>query len=307
MKRLSSPLASVGLLAMTALAGCSGDPRIPVEDRFSESVTGAPGVVLIDDMEDGSQYLISDNGRTGLWYVYNDASLNSTQEPAIGFPMYRVLSADGTPLPGAAVAPRPCGAGPTTPFFAGEENCAFVARSWGTGQRGWGAGVGLDLNGEGGLKNPINASAFGGIGFFAIGNVRGGDLRVNVQDVRTTPESAKAADRRAIPHCDPADLTRRCNDHYGRPVKITTAWQWIEIPFACMTSGGWGFPAVGGAPGDNQLRTSDIVGIQFQISGPDPADTGMLPAGAMIMPFDFSIDNLAFLDKSRVANPPVCP
>jgi hypothetical protein len=307
MIRLSSPLTSVGLIAMTALAACSGDPRIPVGDRFSESVTGVPGVVLIDDMEDGSQYLLSDHDRTGLWYVYNDASLNSTQEPAIGFPMYRVLLPDGSAVPGAAVPPRPCGAGATTPFFAGEEDCAFVARTWGTGQRGWGAGVGLDLNGEGGFKNPFDASNFGGIGFFAMGNVRGGDLRVNVQDVRTTPESAGAADRRAIPRCDAADPARRCNDHYGRGVKITTAWQWIEIPFSCMTSGGWGFPATGGAPADNQLRTSDIVGIQFQITGPDPADTGMLPAGAMIMPFDFSIDNLSFLDKSRVANPPVCP
>jgi hypothetical protein len=307
MKRLSPPLASVGLFALTALAGCSDDPRIPVGDRFSESVTGVPGVVVIDDMEDGTQYLLSDDGRTGLWYVYNDLSVGSSQEPAVGFPMHRVLLTDGQAVPASPVPPRPCGAGATTPFFAGEEDCAFVARTWGTGQRGWGAGMGLDLNGEGGLKNPFNASEFGGIGFFAMGNVRGGDLRVNIQDVRTTPESALAADRRGIPRCDAADPTRRCNDHYGRALKITPSWQWIEIPFSCMTSGGWGFPATGGEPSQNALRTSDIVGIQFQITGPDPADTGTLPPGAMIMPFDLAIDNLSFLESSRIANPPVCP
>jgi hypothetical protein len=307
MIRFYHPLAATGCLTLVVLSGCSDAQRVPDGDRFSQSVTGIPGVVLIDDMEDGSQYLLSDDGRTGLWYTYNDASINAVQEPSLGFPMYRVLLDDGTQVPGGAVPPRPCGGGTQAPFFASEtlDDCAFVARTWGTGQRGWGAGMGLDLNGEGGAKNPYDASTFGGIGFFARGTVRGNSLRVNVQDARTTPESATAADRDLIDRCESVYAangmpTGRCNDHFGTVVNITPEWTWIEIPFGCMTSGGWGFP------GSGALLTSAVVGVQFQIQGQDPADTGMPAMGSTVLPFDFAIDNLSFLEASRT-NPTACP
>jgi hypothetical protein len=315
MKRPSPTLASVGLGAIIALAGCSDDPRISDGERFSDVTTGVPGVVLIDNMEDGSQYLLSDDGRVGLWYVYSDESLGSSQQPLQGFPMYRILDDGGQPIPGAAVPPRPCGRTEQTPFFEGEgpEDCAFVARTWGTGQRGWGAGMGLDLNGEGGIKNPFDASAYGGIGFYARGNVRNGALRVNVQDIRTTPESAEAADRRIADgrvegRCDDSP-TKRCNDHFGYGVGIGAEWEWIQVPFSCMASGNWGYPAQGG--GVNELLASGVVGIQFQIQGPDLDDNGApdMVAGMPLAPmaFDFAIDNLSFLDKSLVELQPGCP
>ncbi|HTV23622.1 MAG TPA: hypothetical protein VMG12_33260 [Polyangiaceae bacterium] len=291
--------------ALVALAGCSDPERVPDGERFTLAETGIPGVALIDDMEDGSQYLLSDNGMTGLWYTYNDASLNAVQEPSLGFPMYRILRDDGSAQPGSVIPPRPCGpAAVETPFFASEttDDCRFVARSWGTGQRGWGAGMGLDLNGEAGEKNPYDASAYAGIGFFAYGSMRGNALRVNIQDVRTTPESAQAADRAGIARCTDT-ATSRCNDHFGTSVAVPPgAWKWIEIPFACMTPGGWGFPG-GGAP----FLANAVVGIQFQIQGQDPADTGMPAMGSTIQPFDIAIDNLSFLEPGRVATPPVCP
>jgi hypothetical protein len=303
----AAPRFAVGVcIALGVLAGCSDPERIPDGKRFSSEVTGQPGVVLIDDMEDGTQYLLSDDGLNGLWYIYNDASLNAVQEPSLGFPMYRILRDDGTPLPGSAVPPRPCGATPQTPFFAGEspDECAFVARSWGTGQRGWGAGVGLDLNGEAGVKNPYNASGYYGIGFYIIGNVRNSTLRVNVQDARTTPEAAVAADRRFIERCESFTAagvpTGRCNDHFGRNVPVTSTWTWVEIPFACMAPGNWGYPGTAGGP-----LPSAVVGVQFQITGADPADTGT-PVDPVQL-FDFAIDNLSFLDASKATVPPVCP
>jgi hypothetical protein len=255
-------------------------------------------------MEDGTQYILSDDGRVGLWYTYNDMSPTGTQEPANGFQMYRTRLPDGEPNPASEVPPRDCGGGVEAPFFAAEESCAFVARTAGNGQRGWGAGIGVDLNGEGGAKNPIDASEFGGIGFFVQGNVRGGRMRVNVQDVRTTPESALAADRRGIARCTD-ELTRRCNDHYGFGVTGVRpdAWRWVAIPFYCMTAGGWGYPGNSGMPEENRLRRDAIVGIQFQVEGADPADTGM-PSG-MVQPFDFAIDNLAFLRNVSENTP--CP
>jgi hypothetical protein len=300
----TTPMALRGLASavVVAVAGCSDPARVPDGERFSSAQTGIPGVVLIDDMEDGQQYLLSDNGMTGLWYTYNDASLNAVQEPSLGFPMYRVLRDDGSQASDVP-PPRPCGGGPEAPFFASEtsDECRFVARTWGTGQRGWGAGMGLDLNGEAGQKNPFDASGFAGIGFYAYGDVRNNFLRVNVQDVRTTPESAEAADRAGIPRCTD-EPTARCNDHFGTAVQVTPSWRWIEIPFACMSTGNWGFPG-GAAP----FLPSGVVGIQFQIQGQDPADSGMPMPGSMIEPFDFAIDNLAFLEPGRVATPPVCP
>lgn len=303
MNRVFQPIAASACVASIALAGCSDAERIPDGARFSQSVTNVPGAVLIDDMEDGSQYILSDDGNVGLWYIYNDGSLNSVQEPVIGFPMYQIAQDDGSPYPGTVWPPRPCGGGAEAPFFAGEtpEECKFVARTSGTGQRGWGAGVGVDLNGEGGAKNPLNASGYGGIGFFVIGNVRGDSMRVNVQDVRTTPESAPAADRRQIARCT-GEIGSRCNDHFGALIQVTPTWRWVEIPFSCMTPGGWGYPGMG-AP----FLSSAVVGIQFQIAGPDSADTGMPVLSSEIEPFDFAIDNLSFLDASRAGACPAAP
>jgi hypothetical protein len=290
------------LSALAAVVGCGGEERVADGEHFQD-------VDIIDNMEDGTQYILSDDGRIGLWYTYNDASPSGTQEPALGFPMYRTRRPDGSADPSSQVIPRDCGSGP----FFGEQECAFVARTWGTGQRGWGAGMGVDLNGEGGAKNPIDASMYGGIGFFVIGDVRNNRIRVNIQDVRTTPESAAAADRRGIARCESylptGAATGRCNDHYGTLVNNVdkSAWHWVTIPFHCMQAGGWGYPsspASNGLPSDNVLRRDAIVGIQFQIEGADPTDSGA--TGGTVQLFDFSIDNLSFLDKNLVNDDTSC-
>ena len=297
-------------VAAGSVIGCSGDERVADGAHF-------PGVELIDNMEDGQQYILSDDGRVGLWYTYNDASPGGTQQPAEGFPMYRTRKPNGDPDSSSQVPARECGGAQST-FFPNETECSFVARTWGTGQRGWGAGMGVDLNGEGGIKNPYDASKYGGIGFFAIGNIRPntpqqGQLRVNVQDVRTTPESAAAADRRGITRCESylpdGSRTGRCNDHYGALVSgiVSNEWRWFTIPFHCMAASNFGYPQAansGGQPSDNVLRRDVAVGIQFQVPGADPSDTGM--TGGMVLPFDFSIDNLAFLDQSLVNDSTSC-
>lgn len=297
------PMALALALGAT-LAACGGTERVPDGDHF-------PGVSMIDNMEDGTQYILADNGRIGLWYTYNDATPAATQEPSQGFPMYQTSSADGARLPQSEVIPRACGGAGTAaaPLFAGETTCEFVARTWGSGLLGWGAGMGADLKGDGGQKNPIDASMYGGIGFFAIGAVPSNSLRVNLQDVRTTPEAAVAADDDGIPRCEETlptgATTGRCNDHYGSPVTLSAnAWQWYQIPFHCMKSGGWGYPASGGDPSQNQVMRSRVVGIQFQIQGPDPGGTGTPTGGAAS--FDFSIDNLSFLDTSVVSDTTPC-
>ncbi|MET0411646.1 MAG: hypothetical protein ABW217_10130 [Polyangiaceae bacterium] len=286
-------LFGVCVLALSA-AACSDDPRIPDGNHY-------PGLVVIDDMEDGQQNILSDSGRVGIWYIYSDETDGSTQEPAIGFPMWQ----NGLePVP-----PRPCGpaAAPLTgarQYFNSETSCKYVARTWGTGQIGFGAGVGIDLNGEGGVKNPINASAFRGIGFFIRGSARNNTVRMNVQDIQTTPESAAAARRRGVAACgelaplcdDPANAANpactvapvTCNAHYGIDITDLSAnWAWKEFTFEQLAQafGGNGSP----------IRRDAIVGIQFQVLGADGDANPTMGMLSPIIPFDFAIDNLSFL------------
>jgi hypothetical protein len=278
-------------LALSA-AACSDDPRIPDGNHY-------PGLVVIDDMEDGQQNILSDSGRVGIWYIYSDETDGSTQEPSLGFPMWQ----NGVDQPA-----RPCGpnAAPLTngrAYFNTETSCKYVARTYGTGQIGFGAGVGVDLNGEGGVKNPIDASAFRGIGFFIRGTARANTVRVNVQDIQTTPESAAAARRRGVAACDelaplcdnPANATNPactivpipCNAHFGFPVTISENWSWQEITFDQMTQ-------AFGSNGSPLLRSA-VVGIQFQVQGADGDANPTMGMLSPIEPFDFSIDNLSFL------------
>src|SRR5688572_25794626 len=102
---------SLGVLSLALpLAGCGGDERIPDSYVY-------PGVVLIDDMEDGEQNILTDSGRIGIWYIYSDETLGATQDPAIGFPMWPNLS--------SVQPPRTCPvtAGPAAAYFAGETSC----------------------------------------------------------------------------------------------------------------------------------------------------------------------------------------
>jgi hypothetical protein len=65
----------------------------------------------------------------------------------------------------------------------------------------------------------------------------------------------------------------------------------------------FGYPM---AMGDSsEVLTSAVVGVQFQITGADPADTGM--PMTPVEPFDFSIDNLSFLEPGTIAADYQCP
>ncbi len=283
----------LGLVASFCLSmGCSDDQRLSQGRKYSLESLGRPGVVLIDDMEDGNQYIISDDGFNGLWYIYNDESSGSTQQPELGFPMT---------INGAAGPARPCrGFLQSTPFFASETECNYVAHTSGGGQLGWGAGIGLDLNGDGGAKNPVDASMFAGIAFFARGNTRNATLRVKIQDASSTPESAAAADARGIPRCNPP-ATAPCADHFGFNItNLSNEWQWYAVPWEAMETENYGFldssyfPVhEGGAP--IGFHTEALVGIQFQVQGADPADTGM--PTQPVEDFEFSIDNLGFVES----------
>lgn len=266
-----------GVLAAGAAGwavGCSGDPRLPEGAYYSEANAGVPGVVLIDDMEDGNQNILSDDGLRGLWYIYNDGTPDSTQEPSSAFRMTLGVEAGGPE--------RPCGATQETPFFAPEQQCLYVARTYGAGHTVWGAGLALDLKGDGGVKYPYNASRFCGVGFYARGDA---ELRLKVQDMFSTPESLSEAVRLRgpeVPRCDPQDGPA-CGAHFGANFTLTDEWQWYEFAFEDLRHETWGFP---GADTTARLDPRFLVGLQFQVGLNDTS-------------FDFSIDNVGFLENRR--------
>jgi len=206
---------------------------------------GPTNVDMIDDMEDGDGSIITTNGRVGAWYAYNDLAdgkdTTGTQTPAAmtpGFPM-----ADITPPRGTSTK---------------------SAETKGGGFTGWGAGVGFDLNNDGTMKQPYDASQFTGITFFARSTATGpGSLRVNVQDAQTAPEGGI---------CDPK-ATKGCNDHRGTSVTLTSDWKQFTLPFAAMKTLNFGqqFPT---------FMTDKLFAIQFQVG--------------VNVNFDFWIDDIAF-------------
>lgn len=296
---LRSPLVMGICVSSCVLAlGCNGDTRIPQGGQFSSLATGNPGIVLIDDMEDGDQYVLSDDGLNGLWYIYNDESAGSIQTPDVGFPM--------TPNNGNTAPMRFCG-DPQGVVFAGETDCNFIVHTSGSGQLGWGAGIGVDLNGDGGEKNSVDATAYAGIGFFARGSAPPTNvLSVKIQDVSTTPESASAAADLGIAHCqdplsNPSELP--CADHFLYNITLTDEWRWYAIPWSTFASFSaylpYGFRDGTYNPNgflNPGLHLDALVGLQFQVAGADPDDDGIVAEGVLAQPFEFSIDNVGFIE-----------
>jgi hypothetical protein len=114
---------------------------------------------LIDDLEDGDQFILAQSGRQGAWVTYNDGSAGGNQ----------------TPAPGSFV--------PGTPGF----ESTYAARTSGSGFSVWGAAMGLDLNRDGTTKSTYDARAYDGITFWARAS---GTLpiRVMIADANTDPD-----------------------------------------------------------------------------------------------------------------------
>jgi hypothetical protein len=132
--------------------------------------------------------------------------------------------------------------------------------------------VGLGVN----MTNPkaaYDASRFTGISFFAR-RAPGSTafLRVQIQDWNTDPGG---------------HVCTNCYNYFGRRIALSTEWQRFTLPFDSFQQlPGWG------APRPPRLDTSNIFGIQFQITEPG-------------VRFDFWIDDLAFVEGE--APPPAEP
>ncbi|APR85782.1 Hypothetical protein A7982_11131 [Minicystis rosea] len=161
----------------------------------------APGDV-IDNMEAGTGSILSQGGRIGSWYTYNDGTTSGMQ----------------TPLAGGMFAPEliPGGHGTSTK----------AARTHGMGFTTWGAGMGFDLHNTGTTKSAYDVSAFKGVAFWAKGEP--GTIRF------------KALTSATVAFAEGGLCTAVCGDSHGAIVPLTSDWVQITIPFTSLTQEGWG-------------------------------------------------------------------
>jgi hypothetical protein len=205
-------------------------------------VDAAPPCNLIDDLATVSGAILTNCGRLGGWYTYNDGS--GVQTPTPGMPFTSEL------IPaGGGVAPSLYGMHTTgTGFISGGVPLSYAA-------------IAFDLNNPTGTaKTPYDASMFTGFTFWAkAATGTAATLRVMVPDRNTDPAGG---------------LCTACNDHCGVNVTLTATWQPYTISFATMHQLNFGMPTEA-AP-----VTSALYSIQFQFS--DDPDTFDLWLGGPI-------------------------
>ena len=213
---------------------CSEDPAAPSD--------------VIDDMEHGTA--VPSGYPAGIWFLANDG-MGGSQEPPVGQP----------PLP----AEIPNG------------RCAsrHALHTSGAGFTGWGAEAGLVLRvdevpGVGGVSQPIDASEYAGVRFFArVGPGTNTQLLVAVGDVNTLPEGGVCGE-------STEGLDRRCYNLYAAVREIGTEWAEYRVPFSELKQ----LPDWGNRT--SALAQSKIYGInfEFQVSSD---------------PFDLWLDDVAWL------------
>jgi endoglucanase len=229
-----SVLATVGCVALAVGCkpkGAGGDLQTPQE---AAKACGPEG--MIDDMEDNNNQVLLQGMRSGYWYTFLDEA-GSTVTPTAG--------AKG---------------GTFTPSEGGAKGSAYAARFHGT--IGTGAivyaGMGANLVDP---KDAYDASAYGGIGFYAKKGPGVGKIRLKVPDSNTDPQ---------------AGTCKECFNDFGIELELTDKWTKYVVPYSVMKQEvGWGDPLV------PKITPSKLYGIQFQVNVPG-------------QPYDIWIDNLTF-------------
>jgi len=154
------PLPTGGTSSM-GTGGAPGGGGSPAGTGGGTGVTGSQPISaanMIDDLESDTGSIISQGGRVGAWYTYNDQTAGGTQTPAMG----------------TSFLPGDCGYMST--------KCAHTS---GSGFTTWGAGFGFDLNNDGTSKKTYSVASFTGVAFYA----KGTPFRLKVLTSATVPST----------------------------------------------------------------------------------------------------------------------
>jgi hypothetical protein len=176
----------------------------------------------------------------------------------------------------------PAGTAALKPEMGGANGTMYAMHVTGTNLTGWGAALAAEVaNGC-----PFDASAYGGISFYAKGTstvAEGANkLLVLVGNPEYLPKPAGFCDGAAVP-ADPA-----CFSRHRVTIDLTPEWKQYVIAWSDLMPPT--YYTTGPAFGAN--RITDVV---FNASGPLPA---MTPAAS----FDFWVDELQFVPKGTMGN-----
>jgi hypothetical protein len=232
----------VGGSTGAAGSGVSGCPRsVPDIDNFDEAGRGGPAT--------GGYFNL--NCAMGSWYTYGDSA--GTVTPAIGV----AFTSD---MPG----------------HGGTGNAAHInGTGFGTGTNGFGVGLGVNLNSSGMTVKTVDASAYSGITFWAMGTATGSLTGTNaVRVALPIPASADAANGGT---CTATAAMSYCNGHWGKVINLTSAWAQYTIKWSDLTLD---MNSVGGP----MFTQGTVIGIHWQVNG-----TPTMPASMNVW-----VDDLAF-------------
>ena len=221
--------------------GVSGCPRsVPDIDNFDEAGRGGPST--------GGYFNL--NCAMGSWYVYGDSA--GTVTPAIGTAFVSDMPGHG----GTGYAAHINGSG------------------FGPGANGFGVGLGVNLNSSGATVKNVDASAYSGFTFWAMGTAAGSLTGTNAVRVAVPiPASADSANGGTCTAAAPM----YCNGHWGKIINLTSTWAQYTIKWSDLTLD---MNSVGGTA----FTPGTLIGFHWQVNG-----TATAPASMNVW-----VDDLAF-------------
>jgi hypothetical protein len=199
--------------ATSASGGATGT-NVPVATGGSTSVctpkraTGAPA--LIDNLTDSSDAILTNDGRLGYWFTYNDGTGAQTPVPYV-------------------VSQQP---------FTATNGQACTS---GSGFKTWGAGMGLSFNTsvDGQTLCTYDASRFQGVTFTLSGQVTSGQLRLIVKMAATTPPQYGGT---CVPPAG-TSVSSYCDSQYNIKLAPTATPQFVQVKFSQLAQDSWGLRA----------------------------------------------------------------
>ncbi len=198
---------------------------------------------VIDDLEDDDKEIAKSDGRASAWFYESDGTPTGMLTPTL---------ADLGPVAGGA------------------DGTAQAIHVNGDGFTTWGIVLGVGLNESMGLRCPYDASAYGGISFYAKG---GGKIRFALAESAIYPAALGGT-------CvSPKDA--ECFSTHGVELALTADWKKYDIAWTDVKQGNWGLQAA--------LDPKTIMLVQFAASNEN-------------MPYDFWIDELSFLEAGAKGN-----
>lgn len=326
--RSASSFFRCSLLAL-AVAACGADERAAETGSGTRDI---PGVVLIEDAEDGDATLMQDAEAEilGYWYTYDDRqecvhpdfTSNPPNTVACGSESCAASGDDAKTQPptrpygGDFTTAKYADHGETAPMPEGDQKSnEFGIRVTGGNNTYFGAGVGVALNNPGTpAAYDLAAHGFTGIRFLAKSGTPGQalKLRVKIKDAFSEPLGGKCnvrqnvCDASGCQCCDEAgmncdvNLPQGCHDDPIAPAARTAAtdtWQLYEIPFSEFVREDWGTHKAGQEPPSTALDTTAAYQLQFQVQ------TDATPATTPLAPFVLWIDNIGLMTGAPTPTP----